>query len=164
MLPVARFGNISRMPREPITVERRDGTRESLLVYLAECRSWGGHSGSPAFWVFPAVRVVMANVQGAPTPVPISDRMEVVGLLGLVSGHFDIEESAETTGDILLGKITTPINAGMAFITPAEEIRALIMRDDVVDERQERAAAIAASGTGSTGARFDSVPPPGASK
>ncbi len=46
-LPVARFGQISRMPIEPVTFKYPGGVTTKALAYLVECRSWGGHSGSP---------------------------------------------------------------------------------------------------------------------
>jgi hypothetical protein len=63
-LPIARFGAISRMPIEPVAIRRQSGATERISGYLAECRSWGGHSGSPAFWVSPD------SVQGIELPHP----------------------------------------------------------------------------------------------
>lgn len=40
-LPVARFGAISRLPQEPITVKRPNGTKEPIEGYLVEAMSWG---------------------------------------------------------------------------------------------------------------------------
>ena len=80
-LPIARFGGISRMFQEPITFPRDRGTnRFSALVYLVECRSWGGHSGSPTFWVSPVT--LHKKIKGERFPLPPGC---VQGLLGLVS-------------------------------------------------------------------------------
>jgi len=130
--PVVRFGNISRMPGEPITLPRWANSGSfSVKAYLVECRSWGGHSGSPAFWAFP--RSVKRKL-GEKDEMWAMDYVQ--GFLGLVSAHFDITRKAETSGDIL-GEIKVGINAGIAVITPAEAIRELLMREDLVRDRQK---------------------------
>jgi hypothetical protein len=146
-LPVARFGQIARMPVEPVWFERPDGTYAEQLAYLVECRSWGGFSGSPVYWRHPSVLLVPLNLPpDAPYDVQKlskngriliqSPDAEVSALLGLVSGHFDIKQKAMVEGDIQ-GSITTAINSGIAVVTPAEAIRELLMREDVVEERKE---------------------------
>jgi hypothetical protein len=51
-LPIARFGNISRMPNdELITLETKARGDVKIRAYLAESHSWGGHSGSPVFCI-----------------------------------------------------------------------------------------------------------------
>jgi hypothetical protein len=144
-LPVARFGNVSRLPRETITVERANQTRERVDGYLVEARSWGGHSGSPAFWAHPITRVdefmppdqrnrAERRAQKGPRhPVHISREERFVALLGLVSAHFDIPQEATLEGDIL-GKVVTKLNSGMAVVTPAHFIKRLIDRDDVRED------------------------------
>ena len=64
----------------------------------------------------------------------------IMALLGLVSGHWDIDQKAKTTGDIF-GEIRTAINSGIAAVTPAEAIRELLMDDeDVLEDRKQRAS------------------------
>ncbi len=73
---------------------------------------------------------------------------ELINFLGLVSGHFDITQAAETTGDID-GTVTVAINAGIAVVTPAEAVRELLCRDDVLEDRlQEIEAAKKAKAEG----------------
>jgi hypothetical protein len=132
-LPIARFGAISRMPVEPITV-RRDETTEELTGYLVEARSWGGHSGSPVFWYsrIPKTEYVPAPRDPAfPSGLmPTFREYHLISLLGLVSAHFDIPQAAEVQGDIL-GHIETRLNAGIAVVTPANAISELLARSDV---------------------------------
>jgi hypothetical protein len=149
-LPVARFGAISRLPQEPITVKRPSGTKERVEGYLVEAMSWGGHSGSPAFWAHPFVNMVelpappvggnrqqrRAAQRGPQRTVHASKQDQLLTLLGLVSAHFDIPQEATTTGDVL-GKVVTDVNAGMAVVTPAHVIRQLIDREDVREEAEE---------------------------
>lgn len=61
--------------------------------------------------------------------------LNIVGFLGLVSAHFDIEKTAKGYSDIV-----TELNAGIAVITPAESIRELLFREDIVEDREKRKA------------------------
>lgn len=134
-LPIARFGSISRMPFEPITVKRREGQQEQIVGYLAECRSWGGHSGSPVFWSSPdAVQVIeVPHPQKPDQLVPVSHQTPLYALLGLVSAHYDIGTRAREYEDIV-----TDVNAGIAVVTPSVDIYDLLMREDVVKDRERR--------------------------
>ena len=91
-LPVVRVGNIAAMPQEKVKTALGD-----MDVYLIECRSIGGLSGSPVF-VVPHSRVPR-------------DSMEFF-LLGLIHGHFDTSslgiDSAEDVVDAIRGK---PVNS-----------------------------------------------------
>lgn len=136
-LPIARFGNISRMPGdELITIESPVSTAE-IQAYLAECRSWGGHSGSPVFWhsVLLPSETIRADVgDGKKLLQVITGRSFIVALLGLVSAHFDIKRQIGTES------LTAKMNAGIAVITPAENIRELLMSDEMIDDRKKRAS------------------------
>ena len=139
-LPIVRFGHISALPREPIVLPEWGGMGDlKQLAWLVECKSWGGHSGSPAFWT-----------QGMPVldQHGMWDIRYIPVFLGLVSGHFDVPKELKTTGEYsqYLGKIEAEINAGIAFVTPAEAIRQLLMREDLLEERQRRKKKIQAQG------------------
>ena len=138
-LPIARFDAISMMPFEPVVVSRHDAGSERTLGHLVETHSWGGHSGSPAFWVFPTVQVVLPGADLGGPPVPIPRPSSFVALLGLVSAHFEVPQGAGTTGDVL-GTIETGINVGVAVVTPAAAaVRELLMREDVAEQRRRNA-------------------------
>ena len=158
-LPVARAGTIARMPSEPVEFMHPGGTLSKANAYLVEFRSWGGQSGSPVLVhrrLFHLVQVQVSSLPGnSDAGEPRSETIsiqnpdtEVFGFLGLVSGHFDIEQQAQTSGDIF-GSITTAINSGIAIVTPAEAVRELLWRDDVAeDRRQTRDNAIQARSQG----------------
>jgi len=135
-LPIARFGNLSRMPGdELISIESLAYGKVDIRAYLVELHSWGGHSGSPVFWHH-AFNVKAATQDSTAAVV---DRQYVIGLLGLVTGHFDIVGEAEDKQRDTLDDIRPRLNAGMAIITPAENIRELLMNDDeILKERGER--------------------------
>jgi hypothetical protein len=139
-LPVARFGHIARLPKEPILLQTSAGMVSLDDAYLVEGHSWGGNSGSPCWWLHPTIQFIPA-----PDPRPgredetilIPHERQAMALLGLVSGHWNIDSKAETTGDFD-GEVRTAINSGMAIITPAEAVKELLMRDDVVEDRTVR--------------------------
>ncbi len=124
--PILRFGNISLMPDEKILVNVGDSTAR-IRAYLVEARSWGSHSGSPAFVFFPPDR--FGNSISVGTALPIF-------LLGLVQGHQEIKSEVAFIGDVL-GSGKVPVNAGIAVVVPAQEIHDLLMSEVVVTERDE---------------------------
>jgi hypothetical protein len=130
-LPIARFGHVSRMPT---TVEIESGkTKRKVLAYLMEFQSWGGYSGAPVFFIHP-ILVETIKADGA-----MIDTGWVVGLAGLVSGHFGIlGEQKQQSGEV----VRYQMNAGIAIVTPSHSIAELLLRADVVEERLERAKAI----------------------
>lgn len=158
-LPIARSGAIARLPSEPVEFVHPGGIRSKARAYLVEFRSWGGQSGSPVLIrrrLFHLVPVPASSLPGAVAVGQFESGTvwvqggdtEVFGFLGLVSGHFDIEQQAQTSGDIL-GSITTAINSGIAIVTPAEAVRELLWREDVVEDReQDRRALIEARAQG----------------
>jgi hypothetical protein len=141
-LPIARFGHVSRMPDEPIRLKQPDGSEASQLAYLVECDSWGGNSGSPCYWRHPMTHLVELpdpRAGHAGEMMLIQHEMEVIALLGLVSGHLEVEQTGKTEGDIL-GEVRMDLNSGIAAVTPAEAIRELLERRDVADDRATRAS------------------------
>ena len=125
--PIIRFGNISLMPHEKIAVKLNPDSDATTLIdaYLVEARSWGGHSGSPAFIYYPPDREPGGGiVLGGNLPA----------LLGLVHGHYEIKQDVAFIGDIL-GSGKVPINAGMAVVIPAQKIIDTLMQEELVEER-----------------------------
>lgn len=134
-LPIIRYGHISRMPEEPITLPRDRGTGSfQAVAYLAECMSWSGNSGAPVIWAWSGSITLVHQETGMHAAMPAGHTQ---ALLGMVSSHYTHPQRADVTGDVL-GDITTALNAGIAAITPAEAIRELLMREDLVADRAER--------------------------
>jgi len=130
-LPVCRGGIVARMP-ERIRFQRPDETAFDAVAYLADLQSWPGHSGSPVFWGYPqSVRQRLSNGDS----FFLTDH--IWPLLGLMSGHFPIATEAQVTGDFM-GSVTTPLNSGVAVVTPASAISELLERGDVVADRLQR--------------------------
>lgn len=133
-LPIARFGHIARMPK-PVEM-KSGGTRFETVAYLAEFHSWGGHSGSPVFFLYPMMLGSDVIDDQGRVERTRHDYLHITGFLGLVSGHYDIPKDAKTGGDIL-GKVQIELNSGIAMVTPAEAVKQLLMRDDLMEEREE---------------------------
>jgi len=130
-LPIVRFGSISRLPTdELIYLDTPSRGAIGIRAYLAECRSWGGHSGSPVLWHF----VFNMNVIEDDGRLLALAPLHATALLGLVSAHFDIDIEAKHSPEA----VVIPINSGMAIVTPAENIRELLAREDLVEERNRR--------------------------
>jgi hypothetical protein len=138
-LPIVRFGNISRMPtEEPILLETKGYGKEEIRAYLAEFHSWGGHSGSPVFWRYVANISEEFVINNQKRTVMVS-RHFVAAFLGLVTGHFDIPTKTKRGGE--QEDLMTKVNSGMAIVTPAENVRELLMRSDLAEDRRLRAIA-----------------------
>lgn len=143
-LPIARFGNISRMPSdELIALESKARGKIKIRAYLAESHSWGGHSGSPVFWIHNLnLADEIKDGDGKIRPVMV-DRTYIVAFLGLVSAHFDIPmEAIPKPEQSEKSAFITKLNSGMAVVTPAEDVRELLMREDVMEDRNIRRAVI----------------------
>lgn len=107
-VPIVRIGNIAAMPEEPVDI--RLG---ALDAYLVEARSIGGLSGSPVF----------ARPLPRPKPNKILTGIPQSPLywLGMVHGHYDIENSQEDSvieDEFNKGKI----NMGIAIVIPVDRI------------------------------------------
>jgi hypothetical protein len=156
-LPIVRFGNVSRMPGDELITIRNPVTRTTRQIkgYLAEFHSWGGHSGSPVFWHYEYNIAIPINVPlwRAPRSALLIDnstqsvrvdvqvkRGFVIGLLGLVSAHFDVDSTARDKRRQTHRNIIPRVNAGTAVITPAENIRELLMSDEMKEDRRRRIA------------------------
>ena len=137
-LPIARYGHISRMP--DWLDSEIDNTRCHIVAYLVEFHSLGGHSGSPVFFLYPEILIEQVHLQlidKKQLDIPADVNLGwVTGFMGLISGHYDIEQQARKTGDIL-GEIQYKLNSGIAIVTPAEAVMNLLMREDMVGYREK---------------------------
>jgi hypothetical protein len=112
-------------PREP------RAPTEAEIEAFKKTLDWRGCPVHLAFWT---QATPVMNQHG------MCDIRYIHAFLGLVSGHYDAPKRLETTGEYseYLGEIKAEINTGIAFVTPAEAIRQLLMREDLLGERQER--------------------------
>jgi hypothetical protein len=122
--PVVRTGIIALLDDEPVYTKWSGYT----AAYLVEARSIGGLSGSPAF------------VQLAPIRVVDGKTRYTVGrqyyLLGLVSGHFDLQTIDEDSVPEETQR-RGGINSGMGVVIPVEKIIETIKHPDLSRSRHE---------------------------
>jgi hypothetical protein len=115
--PIIRIGNIAALPEEPVFTKYAG----YVDAYLIEARSISGLSGSPVF----------ANVDAQPSfqfipdprfqPDPESVNWPRYHFLGLMHGHFDLENLTE---DSVVDDASQSrgINSGIGVVIPASKI------------------------------------------
>ena len=111
-VPVVRIGNIALMPEEQ--VKTKVGY---ISAYLVEAHSIGGLSGSPVFIHFSPFRKAGGKI------MPLS--VEGALLLGLMHGHFDIDEVDSVVEDRSDGG-KLGIHTGMGVVIPVTRLLELI--------------------------------------
>jgi hypothetical protein len=122
LTPIVRTGNIAMMPEDKVAVENFG----DMEAYLAEGRSIGGLSGSPAF-VRNTVKTPMQTAGGKPTAISgLGDSH----LLGLVHGHWRIQPPFTTSQ-------AEAVNMGVSIIVPAKKILETLYNPELVAMRQE---------------------------
>lgn len=124
-IPIVRIGNIAAMPEEPIY--SRMGYMDA---YLIEARSIGGLSGSPVLVNYGIWR----SVNGQPK---MQDGLPF-GLLGLMHGHFDVEDlNADVVVDDMALASPEGIHSGIGVVVPVSKIRETLMQKDFEEARQK---------------------------
>lgn len=125
--PIIRFGNISLMPYERIPIfDKTTRMTSKIEAYLVECRSYGGHSGSPVFLVLKPDRYVGR--------IDISSEYPI-RLLGVVTHHFELSKEVKFSGDVF-GKGIIDQNAGIAIVIPVSYISDLLMNEYFIQQRE----------------------------
>jgi len=109
-IPIVRTGNIAAFSEERV-VTKEFGPMDA---YLVEARSIGGLSGSPVFVNLGSVRYLDGQIKH-------SLQGPMAFLLGLVHGHYDIDDSGLDTPDSA-PLSHSRINTGIAIVVPAEKI------------------------------------------
>jgi hypothetical protein len=119
-IPILRSGIIAAMPEESL---QDDATGQPYQAYLAEVRSIGGLSGSPVFVLSETGTSMTLSKQIRPR--------YTCYLLGLIRGHWDINEFSHESEQI---------NSGIALVTPIAEVHNLLFREDLVKDRRREEA------------------------
>jgi hypothetical protein len=127
-VPITRIGNIAMLDAEPVKTTYGG----YIDAYLIEARSIGGHSGSPAFVHLPALRTIDGK-----TPLHRNQKTFQLYLLGLMHGHFDVED---LNADVVLEDqrdATSGIHAGIGVVVPVEKIIETIMQPALIEVRRK---------------------------
>jgi hypothetical protein len=133
-LPIVRSGNIASMPQEPLEDPK---TGEPYDAYLAEVRSIGGLSGSPAFIVLnPDTRMKFGD-----------EAIELSGkpfyLLGLIRGHWNRDAETDFADEDFGEGEREQLNTGIAIVTPITELLRIFEQERFVAYRDSLEAAYA---------------------
>ena len=125
----------------------------SADAYLIESRSIGGLSGSPVFVyfedhnpTFPTSSSPDIGTTGTSTYLPI-DEITIKGivptfyLLGLVHGHWDVEDLITDSED-MANEVRRSVNAGIAMVVPATVVRETLDHPEFSEHRERLAKAI----------------------
>ncbi len=132
-IPIVRIGHISALQSEPVYTKYCGYTD----AHLIEAQSIGGLSGSPVFVHMPPVRIV----QGKPDLV----NGPQLYFLGLIHGHFDVQNLNE---DIVIeDQANSPggINTGIGVVIPAQKIIETLDQEEWRTGRQNVIKALAAA-------------------
>lgn len=122
-IPIVRIGNIAAMPDEPVVTDLGP-----MVAYLAESRSLGGLSGSPAF-----VSIGPVRVTGGGTSLGARQFF----LLGLMRGHWDAQLGAEDAVSDNQSRREL-VNMGVAIVVPISKIEEILNLPILQSQRQRQ--------------------------
>jgi len=142
-LPSALFGNIAQMPEEKILVRQATNYTALQEAFLAEMRSIGGYSGSPAFvYLAPYTHRMTKEPRGL-------DNKFYTRLLGIDSGHLPTEERIKDKDGKMMDGWRVEGNSAMAVVIPAWKLQELLDIDELKQQRseyEEKAAQVLSEG------------------
>jgi hypothetical protein len=123
--PIVRIGSIAAMADEPV----KTGYVGYTDAYLIEAMSIGGLSGSPVFVHIPPIRALQSGEIQAQIGIQFY-------LLGLMHGHFDIQNLNEDSVVEDAPGAMGSINTGIGVVIPVEKIIATVAHPDFQEERR----------------------------
>jgi hypothetical protein len=133
-VPMVRSGTLGRLYQEGVRIRWPDGTIHTMVAHLIDSRAHRGFSGSPCY--------VQLEPRGR---TDITNNWDTY-LLGLVTGHLDE-----------IGFDQSVMNTGVALVTPVEEIWHVLMREELVANRQRQIDEYEANTPEPTSATADSI-------
>lgn len=128
-IPIVRSGIIASMPTEPFMDEEGENLYNA---YLVEIRSINGLSGSPVFAYLDVWRTMPANTRF----INVQKTKWEIYLIGLLRGHWDLKKQ-DAIFDSSINSEIDRLNTGIAQVTPAEDILALINSEELMKQRKE---------------------------
>jgi len=129
-LPIVRIGNLAMVPHGPV-VPSGVGNIEA---YLVEVKSLGGISGSPVF-IRQTVDIPGLFLWGTNTPATAQAYSNVIRLLGLAHGHWNID--LEEIDNPMIKHVEDGFNVGLAIVVPASHILEVLHCGEVTDMRRK---------------------------
>ncbi len=118
--PIARFGKVSLLSDERVEyIPDKNLPSKFLDLYLMECLSFGGNSGSPVFFYLPPLRDLRRINYLDPR----------IYFAGVISGSFDVTE-IQASLNIILSQ-----NVGIAAVIPSFKLHDILFSTQVRSNR-----------------------------
>lgn len=122
--PIIRFGKMALISGEKIEWKEKNKPAISKDLYLLECRSFGGNSGSPVFFQLSPMRKPGQFNLGAPQ----------IFLAGVMSGSFLHGNQVQITDGV--PNLVSLQNVGIAAVTPVYKLYEILFSDETVNLRK----------------------------
>lgn len=123
--PIVRFGKVALISDEKIEWKEKDKPPKYLDLYLLECQSFGGNSGSPVFFQLNPLRRPGQLSLGSPN----------VYLAGVMTGSFlngnEIKIIETKTCAFSLE------NLGIAAVTPSYKLHEIMFSEQLIETRKK---------------------------
>jgi hypothetical protein len=124
--PIIRFGKVALLSDEKIEWKEKDKPPKFLDLYLLECQSYGGNSGSPVFF----------NLDPSRTPGQIVIGPKQVYFAGLMTGSFlSANEVAVIPTE---NRMLSLQNVGIDAVTPSYKLYDILFSKRMEDSRQAK--------------------------
>jgi len=121
--PIIRFGKVALMPEEKVAWPEEGKPPKLVDLYLMECLSFGGNSGSPVFFQLNPFREPGSVKLGKPQ----------MFLAGVMKGHFQGANQVQITKSI--SNLTSLQNIGISGVIPASKLHEILFSRDVIELR-----------------------------
>lgn len=122
--PIIRFGKVALMPEEKIEWKEKGKDPKLMDLYLLECQSFGGNSGSPVFFQLNPMR----------KPGQIVVGQQSVFLAGIMTGSFLNGSEIQVVQNA--PSLVSTQNIGIAAITPANKLHEILFSTEAIKSRK----------------------------
>lgn len=138
--PIARGGIFSAAPSDTVQINlrtQRNPLIKAAKVYLVECRSLGGLSGSPIFAQY-------ATMHRTKYAIEMWNGVPPTRFLGIVSGHCQVNEHEIDAVTENWDPKKDKLNSGIAIVVPAEKVVEILNSEKFASNREIKFARLAA--------------------
>lgn len=121
--PIIRFGKVALMSDEKIEWKEKGKQPKFMDLYLLECQSFGGNSGSPVFFNLSPMR--------KPGQIMLGQSLFLAGIMTgsfLNGNEIQIVQNAPS--------LVSLQNVGIAAVTPADKLHEILFSDEAIAERK----------------------------
>jgi hypothetical protein len=122
--PIIRFGRVALISDEKIEWKENNKPATMKDLYLLECQSFGGNSGSPVFFQLNPLR----------KPGQISLGGAQIFLAGVMSGSFLHGNHVQITDTVQ--NLVSMQNIGIAAVTPAYKLHEILFSEEAISSRK----------------------------